>query len=202
VAEGRGVILHSPLFRGVAEGRGMSSSFPFYTRMAEGRGVRLHSPLYRGVAEGRGVILILLMSHRWGYCVCTPSEAECPPSEAERPPSEAEVGWLYTQDSRLGFARRTVCEPIVHRAKPSAPRAKPRWGTYTHKTLVSASLDEQFQPRSVHRAKPRSVPRAEPRGTYTHKILVSASLDEQLERSGRTHPALRAPLSMRGMMLK
>ena len=54
----------------------------------------------------------------------TPSEAECPPSEAE-------VGWLYTSDSRLGYARRAVCEPFVHRAEPrSVPRAEPR-GTYT-----------------------------------------------------------------------
>ena len=101
---------------------------------------------------------------------------------------------------------------FVPRAVPSAPRAKPR-GTYTHKTLVSASLDEQFQPSvpraeprsvprsepSVPRAEPRFVPRAEPRGTYTHQTLVSAPLDEQLERSERTHPALRAPLNMRGI---
>ena len=112
---------------------------------------------------------------------------------------------------------------FVPRAVPSAPRAKPR-GTYTHKTLVSASLDEQFQPsvpraeprsvprsepsvpraepRFVPRAEPRFVPRAEPRGTYTNQTLVSAPLDEQLERSERTHPALWAPLNMRGMMLK
>ena len=38
-----------------------------------------------------------------------------------------------------------------------APRAKPR-GTYIHQILVSASLDEQFQPRCVLRAKPRSLP--------------------------------------------
>ena len=45
--------------------------------------------------------------------------------------------------------------------------------------LVSASLDEQFEPRIVPRAEPRIVPRAEPRGTYSHKTLGSASLDEQ-----------------------
>ena len=128
---------------------------------------------------------------------------------------------------------------FVPRAVPSAPRAKPR-GTYTHKTLVSASLDEQFQPsvpraeprsvprsepsvpraeprfvpraeprfvpraepRFVPRAEPRFVPRAEPRGTYTNQTLVSAPLDEQLERSERTHPALWAPLNMRGIYIK
>ena len=47
------------------------------------------------------------------------------------------------------------------------------------RVLVSASLDEQFEPRIVPRAEPRIVPRAEPRGTYSHKTLGTASLDEQ-----------------------
>ena len=86
VAEGRGVILHSPLYRGVAEGRGVNSLPTCYCDVAP---LGLFIPLGRGVPEGRGGILILLMSPRWVCCVCTPSGAECPPSEAE-------VGWLYT----------------------------------------------------------------------------------------------------------
>ena len=79
---------------------------------------------------------VTMMPPQWGYC--TPSGAECTPSGAE--------GWVYMHwISRLGFARRTVCEPSAHRAEPRfAPRAKPR-GTYTHKILVSAPLDEQFK---------------------------------------------------------
>ena len=47
--------VYSPLYRGVAEGRGVILHSPLYRGVAEGRGVILHSPLYRGVAEGRGV---------------------------------------------------------------------------------------------------------------------------------------------------
>ncbi len=83
---------------------------------------------------------------------------------------------MNTSDSRLGSARRAVCgaQELLLESRPRGAKC--------------------FLPR----AEPRSVPRAEPRGTYTHKTLVSAPLDEQLERSERTHPALWAPLSMRG----
>jgi hypothetical protein len=47
--------VYSPLYRGVAEGRGVILHSPLYRGVAEGRGVILHSPLYRGVAKGRGV---------------------------------------------------------------------------------------------------------------------------------------------------
>ena len=90
VAEGRGVILHSPLYRGVAKGRGVNSLPTCYCDIAP---MGLFIPLGRGVPEGRGGILILLMSPRWVCCVCTPSEAE---------------GYMNTSDSRLGFARRAV----------------------------------------------------------------------------------------------
>ena len=83
--------------------------------MAKGRGVILHSPLYRGVAEGRVVILpyirVTMMSPRWGYCVCTPSGAE---------------GYIYTSDSRLGFARRAVSAEVCTPSEAEGNRMNER----------------------------------------------------------------------------
>jgi hypothetical protein len=104
-----------------------------------------------------------MMSTRWGCCDCTPSEAEGLHPERSRGMHPERSRGQYPERSRVLHPERSRgvaprAEPRAPRAKPrSVPRAKPR-GTYTHKILVSTSLDEQFErSRALHPERSRGV---------------------------------------------